>query len=204
MPKVKHVKARKDYPQHGVEKGQMCYVWSLKTGPRSSRSFRQLTRPKPSQLTNSEFLGRAYELTEQVEDLTEEDLEDQLQELVDEIECLGEEQDEKWNNMPEGLQQGSTGELLEGRRDMCQEWAYNLEAVKDNLPEHPDESEDKYEEPTEPDEKDSESENAHEAAMEAYAEKLEAYENHIDNWEVYKSDLLSSLEEAQGYVYEGE
>lgn len=40
MPKVQHVKARKDYPESGIKKGDMYYTASVMTGPRSSRTIR--------------------------------------------------------------------------------------------------------------------------------------------------------------------
>ena len=205
MPRVKQVKARKDYPDHGVKKGDMCYVWSVKTGPRSSRNYRQLTPPKPHQLTSSAFLGTAYELNERIEALTADDLEDELQEIIDEIQELGDEQDEKWNNMPESLQYSSTGELLEGRRDSCEEWFSNLESVKDNLPERPTWTVVELpDEPEEPDSADFAAPEHYDAAMIKWEEEQCKWEEEKDEAEAYESELQSQLEEAQGYLYEGE
>jgi len=67
VPKVHKVKARKDYPQFGIKKGDEHYTWSVMYGPRNSRTFRQLTPPKPSQLTSSEFLIEYYSMEQILE-----------------------------------------------------------------------------------------------------------------------------------------
>lgn len=113
MPKVFHRKARKDYPDNGIKKGDMYYNWDLKTGPRSSRTYRQLTPPKPQQLTTSEFLIASYDLAEQVATFDGDG--DDLEALISEYESLRDETQEKFDNMPEGLQQGDSGQLLEER-----------------------------------------------------------------------------------------
>lgn len=62
MPKVTKPKARKDYPQFGIVKGQVHYHWILKTGPWSSREYRQATPPNRSQLTTSDYYQQVYSL----------------------------------------------------------------------------------------------------------------------------------------------
>ncbi len=134
MPKVKQVTARKDYPDHGIKKGQAHFTWSLMTGPRSSRTFRQIEPPRPSQLTTSEFKGNLFAIEEDLANATQDEgLPDTIQEFADNLRTLGEEQNEKFENMPEGLQQGSTGELLEGRATSCEEYADSLGEIADAL-----------------------------------------------------------------------
>jgi len=132
MPRVHHRKARKDYPASGIKKGDMYYTWDLKTGPRSSITYRQLTPPKPWQLTSSPFLQEYYRLQHAIENLvaeSAEDLEAQMENLRGEIEALAEETREKFDNMPEGLQQGDIGQLLEERADGLDSWVSDLEGV---------------------------------------------------------------------------
>jgi len=52
---------------------------------------------------------------------------DAISDLCGDIQSLGEEQREKKENMPESLQMGPTGELLEERADMCDETAEAFE-----------------------------------------------------------------------------
>ena len=56
MARVHHRKAAKDYPDHGIAKGDLYYYTKIKTGPRSSRVLRSKEPFKRSQLTSSEFL----------------------------------------------------------------------------------------------------------------------------------------------------
>lgn len=119
-------KARKDYPENGIKRGDDYYFCAMKTGPRSSRIMRSLTPFKRSQMTQSEFLGALYDWEDSLAAL--ESMED-AQNMADEIRQLGEEQDEKFNNMPEGLQQGDSGQLLEQRRDACEAAAEAIEEV---------------------------------------------------------------------------
>ena len=46
---------------------------------------------------------------------------------------LGSEQQEKYDNMPEGLQQGDTGQMLEERASNCESWADEIEQRADEL-----------------------------------------------------------------------
>jgi len=102
MPQVHFVqKARKDYPGQGIKKGESYYWWKFRYGGR----FASKTQPRPSQLTMSEYLGTAYTLQEQVEDLVIdpkdlESLADDLRSIADELRTLGSEQEDKIGNMP--------------------------------------------------------------------------------------------------------
>lgn len=143
MARVKYQKAAKDYPASGIKKGDMYYYVRIKTGPRSSRQMRQLTPFKPSQLTTSDYLSQAYALQERFNDLTDlTTLEEDLNGLAEEARDLGQEQQDKYDNMPEGLQQGGTGELLEQRAQAMESWADSLEqaasSANEKLPEYED------------------------------------------------------------------
>lgn len=133
MPRVHQRVAAKDYPNFGIEKGQKHYHWVLKTGPRSSREFRQINAPKRSQLTTSDFLGQAYDI--QDERLITDNISsaDDLNSIADDVEALGQEQQEKFDNMPEGLQQGPTGEMLEERVQQCESWAESIRSAASDL-----------------------------------------------------------------------
>ena len=97
------------------------------------------TYPKASQLTQSEYLGQLYDLIDRIDILSNEydpveDTEDILMELscvADEARTLGEECQEKSDNMPESLQYGPTGELLQQRADAMETWADELEQIEE-------------------------------------------------------------------------
>lgn len=136
MPRVKQVTARKDYPQFGIAKGQLHYHWKLMTGPRSSREFRQVEPPRPSQLTTSEFLGDIYDAEESLGNLVHDDgLASALREIADNVRTAGDGAQERFDNMPEGLQMGDTGQRLEERASNAESWADEIEMAADNLDE---------------------------------------------------------------------
>lgn len=129
MAKVEHRKARKDYPGAGISKGDMYYFAQIKTGPRSSRTIRQKDPIKRSQLTTSEYLSTLYGLCEQTDDTN--DLED-FRTIAEDLRELGQEQRDKFDNMPEGLQQGDTGQMLEERAEACESAADEIETLIDS------------------------------------------------------------------------
>lgn len=131
MPRVHHVKkALKD--NRVCKKGEEYFWWVNKTGLRSSVKRMSKTRPKPSQLTTSEFLSEYYSVQEDMQEAQPQSVED-LQSLRDEwaerIREIGEGCRERFENMPEGLQQGDTGQLLEQRADGMESWANDLEGI---------------------------------------------------------------------------
>jgi len=127
VAKVHHVKkSRKPVKQLDLPAGSEYYWWSLMSGGRGVKRFSK-TPPRRSQLTNSEFLGRVWDIEDQLEEL---ESFDDLESLIQDIRDLGEEQTEKHGNLPDNLQYSATGELLEGRASACEEWASELEAVE--------------------------------------------------------------------------
>lgn len=110
------------------KKGETYYQWSFRYGgTRKSKTY-----PKPSQLTQSDFLQRVYSIGEALEALTVDDfdtLEDTLQEIKDRLEELMDEQQEKKDNMPQGLQEGDVGMMLEERYEYCYEMYNDLDCV---------------------------------------------------------------------------
>lgn len=126
MAKVEHRKAAKDYPDLGIKKGDMYYFAQIKTGPRSSRTIRSLKPIPRSQLTSSEYLSRLYEWEDAKAEISS--MED-AQQFADDIRELGEEQQEKFDNMPDGLQQGDTGQMIEERASSCEQAASDIEEI---------------------------------------------------------------------------
>ena len=127
MPKVTHVKsARRALPQYKIEVGDSYYHWGTKSGGRFVKRYSK-TQPTRSQLTNSEFLGQLYEIYDTQIPACE--TPDDLREAAQAVRDLGEEQRGKYDNMPDGLQQGDTGQLLESRADGCDTAADEIETA---------------------------------------------------------------------------
>lgn len=158
MPKVKQHKARTDVYVKGIripdektksgfrvdksqpnpegdeifcKKGDTYFSWGMMVGGRGIQR-KSLTYPKRSQLTNSEFLSAVYDLEDGINwggAESPEDLQQMRDDLAQEVRDLGEQQQEKFDNMPDGLQQGDTGQLLEQRAQACEQYADDLENV---------------------------------------------------------------------------
>lgn len=124
-------KARKN--NSAVKKGESYWWWSFRFGPKHYSK----TPPKPSQLTQSDYLSQFYACQEQFEELgsgnAPEGLADALRELGSGIEELGAEQEGKVDNMPDGLQEGDTGELLRQRAETCETLADELENAAEEI-----------------------------------------------------------------------
>jgi len=94
--------------------------------------------PKRSQLTQSEYYSQAWDMEDEIGELeaeSMEDLESTVEDLVSRIQELGGEQTDKLYNMPEGLQEGDTGQLLQSRADACEAIASELECLDFELDE---------------------------------------------------------------------
>jgi hypothetical protein len=126
MPKIHHVKkARKDYPEAGIAKGDSYYWWEFMKGPKVKSKI----YPQPWQLTQSPFLKEFYQLQNNHEvfscDWTMDDLDelsDALDDLKTKIDELIDWQQESLDNMPESLQESPTGQLLQERIDELESW----------------------------------------------------------------------------------
>jgi hypothetical protein len=136
MPRVTFVKkARKADKDYGIKKGDSYYWWKFRYGgKRVSKTY-----PRPSQLTQSEFYSCILSAKEDVQDALGNDEEaidgdslaviDALNAARDTVEEQGSSCQDKLDNMPEGLQQGPTGELLQTRIDRCEELSGEIESA---------------------------------------------------------------------------
>jgi hypothetical protein len=129
MAKVHIVKrARKDIPGTNIKKGNLYYWWKF---PYGSKQISELP-PRPSQLTQSEFMSTLLSCMESIEDLDVNDwdeVQSTRESVVTELCQLRDDTDDKLNNMPESLQQGPTGELLQNRIDEVGTLVDELEAM---------------------------------------------------------------------------
>ena len=145
MPRVYHVKkARKDNP--AVKAGQPYYWWEFRYGgTRYSATY-----PRPSQLTQSPYYQLVRSTLEQVEDFdgkTAEDFESFRDEIVTLLEEARDMSQESLDNMPEPLQEGDTGQMLQERIEMTEEAIIGIESmdvddddedIEDRIQEHRD------------------------------------------------------------------
>jgi hypothetical protein len=144
-------KARKTYRGTGIKKGTSYWWWKFRRGVLQ----RSKTQPRPSQLTQSAFWGSYLSSTEGfdasvAEATTGDDLRAAVSTLTEVLEELKTETEEKYDNMPEPLQQGDTGELLQERIDGLGEFISELEGVEINDEEESDDEEESEEETTNP------------------------------------------------------
>lgn len=117
MARVKKRKANKDYPDHGIKKGDTYYTWQLYR----QRPRKQLTYPRRSQLTGSSFLQTIYDIVD-VELVQAQERSD-FESIAESIRAAGEECESSRSNMPDHLQDADSGTLLQARVDSCSEWA---------------------------------------------------------------------------------
>lgn len=131
MARAKFVKkAAKDYPEHGIAKGESYYWWKFMVGGRGGPKHYSKTPPKPSQLTQSEFLQGLRGIQEQVDALAaDSELPDAVADIVQQLRDLGQEQEDKKDNLPDSLQNGPTGELLDSRKEACEQAADEFEQI---------------------------------------------------------------------------
>lgn len=137
MARVYTLKANKAYPDQGIAKGDTYYKWQLRYGP----VMRSKTPPKASQLT---FLSSLYDLQERAEGLDGSswdaisDLESEVQDIASELESLKDDAEGNLSNMPDALQQGPTGEMLQQRVDRVGEIIDELNGIDFSEPEEID------------------------------------------------------------------
>ena len=153
MPRVNHVaKARKpnsvvsaediaraNNPKEEGDAEAASYYWWKHKVARGGILRQSKTRPRPSQLTLSTYYGGTLSAQEAFEDASPETFEDMvsaIEQLSSDLREVGGQCQGSFDNMPEGLQMGETGQLLEER-------AQGVEACCDELDsiEPPDPSE---------------------------------------------------------------
>lgn len=131
MARVHERIARKDYPADGIKKGDRYYTWKTRVAVGKSyigRVHRSLTRPTST--TGSAFVAALAEIQASFQGVEDAD---GLRAIAEQVRELGQEEREKFDNMPEGLQQGDTGQLLEERAEGCDTWADEIESAADAL-----------------------------------------------------------------------
>lgn len=215
MPRVRSQKAAKDYPTHGIMKGQTYYKWKFFKGP----AMMSATFPRRAQLTRSHFLSTIYDIEDRsipgLRDSHYRDpdgLKGDLETIKDELQELADDAENSLYNMPESLQQGPTGELLQGRVDGVQEMIDSLDGIIDNLPDLPDEKDDPGAfDMAEPLRGEFDSVEDFDEAIAEWDEARDEHEDEVTAFEDYESELdeldnaiAEAYDEAEAVQYEYE
>lgn len=128
-------KARKAIKGTDIKKGDSYWWWKFRHGSKHTSK----TQPRPSQLTQSDFYSRVYAAQEAIEDCSASDeVRDVRDSVASDLRELGEECQGKHDNMPESLQQGDTGQLLEERAQVMEAAADELESLELDDPDDSD------------------------------------------------------------------
>jgi predicted nucleic acid-binding Zn-ribbon protein len=150
--KVLTKKANKDYPESGIKKGDTYYQWSFyRQRPSKSKTY-----PTRAQLTQNDTLQSVY--SEYDGDLPKS--KDEVESMAASIREAGESAQEKYDNMPEGLQQGDTGQRLEQWAEACSTAADELDTIAETLGEEAERIL-----PAKPEKKKGENDDAYEARL---------------------------------------
>lgn len=136
MPRVNYVKkARNDNPV--AKAGEPYYWWKFRHGGKHYSK----TRPRQSQLTQSDKKSRAYAAAEALEDIsigedsTLDDLKEQLESIASDVGEIAEEYRESIQNMPESLQESDTAQLCEENAENLDSWQSEIEQALDSIDE---------------------------------------------------------------------
>lgn len=119
MPRVQTQKARKDYPEQGIKKGDTYYSWKFRYGG----EYKSKTPPKPSQLTQSKWAA-VYAAREMIEEWDERSSADDLATLISDAagtvdECASEYEE--------------SAEAMGGAGEQMREWAEQLQSLSSEL-----------------------------------------------------------------------
>lgn len=111
-----------------IAKGESYYWWQFQNSPKQYSK----TRPRASQLTQSEYLSTLYGIVEQIEDFSTDsadELNDFVENIKTELEDLRDTTQESYDNMPENLQYSPTAELLQERVDSIENAISEIESI---------------------------------------------------------------------------
>lgn len=155
-------------------------------------------RPERSELTESEYLQWLYSLQDHLTETYDLESEDAKQELYDELENMRDELQERYDNIPESLQDGSAGEMLQDRISSLEDAMNELDNLE--FPEEPNKEDyNKEVEVQEPEESDD---GEAEVEDDAEVEENEEYENAMEDFRNELENYTSSIEEIIGNIAE--
>jgi len=132
MPRVHHViKARKDYPEQQIKKGESYFWWKFNYGPK----MRSKVRPKPQQLTRSDFWISVYDFQDELSGISDSE---ELEDIIQRIREFAEEQEEKRSNMPESLQNSDKYSIAENSVNEMEKLIEGMDSYIDAIDNMPD------------------------------------------------------------------
>jgi hypothetical protein len=119
--------AGKDYPEHGIKKGDLYYYWSV--GFRGRKQMSK-TPPKQSQLTGSK-MSAAYAAQETAQEsignaTTPEEIKDALEAAADEIEAVADEYQEAADATTGNGNRVPNADEMEEKASGLRDWAESL------------------------------------------------------------------------------
>ncbi len=132
MPRVHTAKANKDYPKHGIKKGQQYWHWAFFRGPKQMSA----TPPRRSQTTGSGKLSNLYAAEEALEDAiaaaTEPaDVASALEDAATAADECATEYDDAISNLQEAFQGGCPAiEEAEEVKGNIETWKDELDTAK--------------------------------------------------------------------------
>jgi hypothetical protein len=127
MPKVYTHKARRDYPESGIKKGDQYFEWALYR----QKSQRSLTPPTRAQLAGSPWKQQLYTLIDT--ELPACTCPEDLRSIAESARELSSEAQDSFDSMNEGLQQSESGQRMENRVSEMDSWADEVESAADEL-----------------------------------------------------------------------
>lgn len=122
-----------------INVGESYYTWSFMNGG----TYYSKTKPRQSQLTQSNFLSQYYGFQERIEDFEPSEpseIESFIEEIKSDMESLRDECQDSLDNMPEQLQSAPTGEMIQERIDELDSLISEFENIEMEYDE-PDEDE---------------------------------------------------------------
>lgn len=120
--------------------GESYWTWCFYGG----QPIYSKTKPRQSQLTNNSFKQELYSIQESVEDFSPEDPDEVgefVEELISDLEELRDTCQESFDNIPEQLQEGDSGQILQERIENLDDVISNLENIDTEFSSELDESE---------------------------------------------------------------
>lgn len=123
-----------------INVGESYWTWCFYGG----QPIYSKTKPRQSQLTNNSFKQELYSIQESVEDFSPEDPDDVsvfVEELISDLEELRDTCQESFDNIPEQLQEGDSGQILQERIENLDDVISNLENIDTEFSSELDESE---------------------------------------------------------------
>lgn len=203
MPRVNYVKkARKDNPV--CKAGESYYWWKFRYGGKCY----SLTPPKQSQLTQSPYLGAVYSMQETVEATKTDDWDAMaglIEDIRGEIDSLRDETQCSLDSMPDSLQYGPTGELLQERVSALDSAESELDSIDEWDEDEPDLSDfdtecldcdGSGEMPVDPDEEDGEMCDCTMCDGSGTVDDEDEFNSEMSDWEERRQDAIDQARDS--------